>query len=474
MKKLLALTKPLPISVLSLLIVSVFLRYYLAINSDQMLREFKNQNFREIYSMDTLKLASRMNALSSVINWVCMEGSVDGRSFYKMERGECETGIFQHRKKLLVPEANNIKLEFTIRLPKEVEQLFLLFLGLQTILIFALITSTRRNEEEKRENEIRINKLARQMSHDIRSPLATFNTILDNIKTIPKEDMDLLRKSANRIHSIADSLLDSSRYFSPEETASETNVNSIVEEIVAEKMQEFGSLPNLKISFSESTNDFAIKLSSTDFRRILSNLINNAIDARGNGAIEIKIKTIEELGRNIIQIRDNGKGISADILEKLGNEEFTTKAGGNGIGLKHCKEMVTRSNGELTIQSEINKGTVINLAFPATKTVSEENVLIDDDELVRLTWTSSAKKKNIRLMTARSLDEIAGKLQHFSKQTNFYIDSDLGNDLKGEDIASELSSKGFENIYMASGYHDEHFKHLTFLKGVIGKTPPWK
>ena len=103
MKKLLALTKPLPISVLSLLIVSVFLRYYLAINSDQMLREFKNQNFREIYSMDTLKLASRMNALSSVINRVCMEGSVDGRSFYKMERGECETGIFQHRKKLLVP-----------------------------------------------------------------------------------------------------------------------------------------------------------------------------------------------------------------------------------------------------------------------------------------------------------------------------------------------------------------------------------
>ncbi len=61
-----------------------------------------------------------------------------------------------------------------------------------------------------------------------------------------------------------------------------------------------------------------------------------------------------------------------------------------------------------------------------------------------------------------------------SIKTTIYIDSELENDVKGEDIAKELDEKGFKNIYMETGHPKEQFAHLKFIKEVIGKEPPFK
>ena len=61
----------------------------------------------------------------------------------------------------------------------------------------------------------------------------------------------------------------------------------------------------------------------------------------------------------------------------------------------------------------------------------------------------------------------------FDKDSTFYIDSNLSDNQKGETIAKELFGKGFKNLYLATGYEPEEFCHLNFLKGVIGKDPPW-
>ena len=53
-------------------------------------------------------------------------------------------------------------------------------------------------------------------------------------------------------------------------------------------------------------------------------------------------------------------------------------------------------------------------------------------------------------------------------------DSDLGEEIKGEYIAKNLYDQGYKNVYLATGYHPSDFDHLKWLKGVIGKTPPWQ
>ena len=61
----------------------------------------------------------------------------------------------------------------------------------------------------------------------------------------------------------------------------------------------------------------------------------------------------------------------------------------------------------------------------------------------------------------------------YPKETKIYIDSELGKNIKGEDIAKELNTKGFNNIYIETGHPKEQFAHLKFIKEVIGKEPPW-
>ena len=117
MKKLLTQITPLRIAILSLLMVTLFLRYYLFINSAQLIKEFKTQNFKEIYSMNSLEISSRLNSLSNVINWVCLEGSVSKQSFYKIKRGECKTSIFQQHHEVLIPETNRLPVTGSLASP---------------------------------------------------------------------------------------------------------------------------------------------------------------------------------------------------------------------------------------------------------------------------------------------------------------------------------------------------------------------
>jgi len=422
--------------------------------------------------MDTLKLSSRMNALSSVINWVCLEGEVNTRSFYKMERGSCETGFFKQRQDLFVPQANNIKISFTTRLPNEVEQLFILFLGLQTILIAALIVSTRRAEEKKRASEIRINKMARQMSHDIRSPLATFDSVISNLKSVSEEDLNLLKKSISRISEISDTLLaqsKSAKLISAQNIPS--NISLIISDVIREKRLEFDTNSDFDIKLEVLNQDLIANIDEIELKRIMSNLINNSIEATGL-KINVSLKRMGDKAQLVIQ--DNGKGISADIISFLGSKEITTKAKGNGLGLVHCKERISEWNGEFKIESTLEVGTKIEITLPLNNEIKKTSVLIDDDELVKLTWASAAKKQNVELLTFSERDELIEQLNAISKDVVFYIDSDLGKGKKGEDLALELYNKGYHNLYMATGYSDETFAHLKFLRGILNKTPPWK
>ncbi|MBC8550237.1 MAG: hypothetical protein H8D23_11390 [Candidatus Brocadiales bacterium] len=65
-------------------------------------------------------------------------------------------------------------------------------------------------------------------------------------------------------------------------------------------------------------------------------------------------------------------------------------------------------------------------------------------------------------------------LEHLSKDSTFYIDSNLENDVKGEIVAKKLFDLGYRNLYLATGYEPDDFNEFTFLKGVQGKEPPWR
>lgn len=473
MKKVLTFLGPILISLLSLSAVSLFFRYYLLINSEQLVREFKNQNYREIYSANTLQISSRLNSLSNAVNWVCLEASIQEKTFYKIERGRCHTGLIQQRQVLTIPQANNIKISFTTRLPQEVEKLFAFFFILQFFLIVALFLSTKKQQEEKRESEIKINKIARQVSHDIRSPVATLSTIISKINYFQEEDRILLLKATQRIneisnHLLSTSLLSKDSFIPINETC---EISEVIEEIVVEKKIEHS---NIQITMEATHFKLYSFLDKQELKRIFSNLLNNSIEAK-HPEKELNIQIIIEKHDSMIKvfIKDNGRGISQDILSKIGKSEITTKKTGNGLGIRHAIESINSWNGTFQIKSVINKGTEILISLPISSIESNITVLLDDDELVRLTWQSVAKKRGIDFIAFENYLQLKEAVSTISKDSQLYIDSMLGNGKSGESIAEELYKEGFSNIFITSGHEQDRFKHLTFLKGVTKKSPPW-
>jgi signal transduction histidine kinase/FixJ family two-component response regulator len=110
----------------------------------------------------------------------------------------------------------------------------------------------------------------------------------------------------------------------------------------------------------------------------------------------------------------------------------------------------------------------------AQNTHSHSNIiLIDDNKLVRMTWQFAAKKVGCDLKMYSSFKSFVSEIDRHDKDTAIYMDSDLGNGIKGEECAYFLFQNGFTNINITTGYCVEKYSSFPWIKTVIGKVPPF-
>lgn len=311
--------------------------------------------------------------------------------------------------------------------------------------------------------------LAAQVAHDIRSPLTAMNIILKDLPQLPEEKRIILRNATNRINDIANNLL--TRYRNKEnETSNKLGsflIEPIIETMVAEKRL---SLEDKLIILETCINPKAYfsfaHLELQEFKRVLSNLINNAIEALpdNKGKIIVQLDTI---GSDIIiNIIDNGVGIPADKLPTLFEAKKTTKKEGSGIGLAHAKVAIENMNGKISISSIINQGTTLTITLPLTSSpawfisqldFSDTNTIavVDDDESIHGAWDEKLKalNKKINIVHFRT----GADFTHWYKTTEnntVFVLSDyelLGETKTGLDILEEL---GIQTAILITSHYE--------------------
>jgi signal transduction histidine kinase len=100
-------------------------------------------------------------------------------------------------------------------------------------------------------------------------------------------------------------------------------------------------------------------------KRVLINLITNAIQAMPNGGT-LTIKATHENGMALISVEDTGLGIPEENRNKIFKPLFTTKSKGQGFGLSVCKRLVEAHNGgSITFESEVGKGSKFTIKVPS-------------------------------------------------------------------------------------------------------------
>ena len=195
---------------------------------------------------------------------------------------------------------------------------------------------------------------------------------------------------------------------------------SLLDSIVSEKRVQFSEKSEIEIR-GDLTQGYGLfaKINSTELARVISNLVNNSVEAfAGPGRVTIAIRAQKDSSSIIVS--DNGKGIPPEILAKLGERGVTHgkegTASGSGIGVFHARETIEKFGGKFQIQSKVGMGTMITITLPRVAAPSwfvetivlPENSTVtsaDDDQTIHQIWAG-------RLSSAGS--EAAG-----IKHTNF-------------------------------------------------------
>jgi hypothetical protein len=103
-------------------------------------------------------------------------------------------------------------------------------------------------------------------------------------------------------------------------------------------------------------------------------------------------------------------------------------------------------------------------------------VLIDDDFLVHMTWKMTSDKSGIVLFAFYSENEFLTQIGNIPLSSEIYIDKNLGQGIDGVEVAGRVAKLGFQNIFLATGSDyliEEIQNQFPFIKGVIGKSPPF-
>ncbi|MDY0941718.1 MULTISPECIES: ATP-binding protein [Priestia] len=101
---------------------------------------------------------------------------------------------------------------------------------------------------------------------------------------------------------------------------------------------------------------------SNQMKQVFINVLKNAIEAMPSGG-EIKVE-LRQKDNNHIQIIDEGVGISKDRIKHLGEPFYSIKEDGIGLGLMICFNIIQQHKGTLSIESEVNKETSVEICLP--------------------------------------------------------------------------------------------------------------
>ena len=264
-----------------------------------------------------------------------------------------------------------------------------------------IIDSQRQQAITEVQEEFR--KIVGQMLHDLQSPLSSLSTIIEEQSSVlPENSRITLRNAKNRIDDITKNLFNE---YEHTDLLKQENLNLLVSlallQIIGEKRYEYNKATITFESSIEKKANFAfIKINPSDFKRMISNLINNAIEAfkdKPDGKVTIKLRIIED--HVVIFIHDNGGGMPKHIRDKF-YEGITVTEGkekGQGLGLRHVRETMDRYGGKCKIFIKENESTEIMLKFLQITSphyiaseiilnLDDTVVILDDDESIHGGW----------------------------------------------------------------------------------------
>lgn len=262
-------------------------------------------------------------------------------------------------------------------------------------------------EKAEEMNRLKSNFLA-NMSHELRTPLVGilgFSEFLAEELNDPKqkEYVETILKSSNRLSETLNLLLELSKLESENIDFKFDKVDIVSE--TDEIIRQFSKIAEKKGLYIKSVYNkpsIIINIDSRAYRSIINNLINNAIKFTESGGVIVDICSLENYV--LIKVKDTGIGIAKENFQIIFDEFRQVSEGlgrnfeGTGLGLNITKKLVNKFGGEISVESEVGKGSTFIVTLPVTAADkiynNKEAIKLHDDRQIFIT----PKEKLIALL----------------------------------------------------------------------------
>jgi len=220
--------------------------------------------------------------------------------------------------------------------------------------------------------------LTSTVSHELRTPLASIKMAVALLTRMTKgrldaetsDYLDIAQKGADRLSRLVDDILSLSKLESGIAiTKIELKqINDIIREAaVTQKLE--AEQKGLYFKTELASDLPPVMLNADKLHQVLSNLFSNAIKFTKQGGITVISRMSHKAGSVEVCVKDTGPGISKEDIKKLFQkfqqlDNADSQVSGTGLGLAICKEVITRHNGDIWVEAELNRGSSFIFTLP--------------------------------------------------------------------------------------------------------------
>lgn len=275
------------------------------------------------------------------------------------------------------------------------------------------------------------NTFISNFNHELVSPILSILTFTDflsktTLSSSQKDYLEIISSSAVTLKSMVNDIFDISKIETGnlEITNKRFSLKRLTKVIKSEyKHRCKAKNINLKIIYHENMPNYIVsdKLRLT---QIITNLIDNAIKYTEIGSITLSIEAIYRRARNLtytIKVIDTGVGIASSnydfIFGRFNRLETSKLIPGNGLGLSICKDIVTAMQGEISVKSELNTGSIFTVTLRTTTPLKSPS---EQKPTFKIT-DKNAPKRELLLVEDSYSDQLS-IFKILAATKNYYID----------------------------------------------------
>jgi len=234
--------------------------------------------------------------------------------------------------------------------------------------------SMGRAVQEREEEKLRaarlamVGKMAAQIAHEVRNPLSSIGLNTELLEDELGENAVEARELCRAIHNEVNRLTEVTETYlglrGGKPKLAKESLNAIIDDLVGFVRNDLATR-HVELETKLDPEDPAGYVDANQIRQCLINLVRNAADAvsiKGGG--HVVLRTRGAWDHVEIEVEDDGVGIASELLPRLFDPFFSTKEGGNGLGLALTQQIIRDHGGEIQVTSRVGRGTTFTLSVP--------------------------------------------------------------------------------------------------------------